>query len=258
MGQQPNSGGRSVDPFTESDPTTRKLIQQWLGDFGKPENGRDLFAGASGSPENPWMAEMFKSASTAGTGNLYSSPSPAAPYTPVVIPGAGDAPPAPAPAPTPKSPATPVNPQYGQPSTPTTPSTPTAPSTPAPGWNATPNARTLLRGFPHVEVNNFDSVAKMRTQRNHRTGPGVSSADLGFGWVYDAPADTQRKYWVKGSTGREPGGQKKGESGWVLFQNRMKQLQKQGMSYDQALANSMQWFTEKSGGDPSRFGFRRA
>jgi hypothetical protein len=179
--------------------------------------------------------------------NLTTFPSaPGNPWESIANPPAGGTTPtAPGTAPQP-------NPQYGGPAQPGQP----APTNP---WTATANAASLLRNLPYQTMQGFQNIAQARTQAGHRTGPGVSSADLGYGYVYDAPADVQRRYWVAGSTGREPGGAAKGDSGWRLLQDRMRQLQAQGMTYQQALMNTMDWFSRQAqGGDISRYGFRRA
>lgn len=133
----------------------------------------------------------------------------------------------------------------------------TAPAaTPPAGWVATQNPASALGGRPYINVSGYGAIAPNR--QGHPTAPGLSSADLGFGWVYDAPADVQRRYWASDRSVREPGDTAtKGESGWRLFTNRMAQLQAQGMSYQQALQNTMQWLLNHAGSDLSKFGFRR-
>jgi hypothetical protein len=184
--------------------------------------------------------------------NLTTFPSaPGNPWEAIANPPAGGTTPsAPGNAPAP-------NPQYGQPA-PGTPGTPGAPS--PQGYGGFSTERGTVAGNPALIFKQLQDI--VANASGHITAPGQSSMILPGGWQYSAPHDVARRYWVEGSTGREPGGAAKGTSGWNLLKDWIANLTRNnpGITPDQAMAQAMQFLSKRAGGDPAklaRFGFSR-
>ncbi|HEX6828724.1 MAG TPA: hypothetical protein VF104_07070 [Burkholderiales bacterium] len=170
--------------------------------------------------------------------------------TPTFTPPAGGTTPtspSPAPQPTPAPNAT--NPWLSTPNRPTT-----------PGYSGFSPERGTVYGNPALVFKQFQDV--IANASPHITSPGQSSMLLPGGWQYSAPNDVERRYWVAGSTGREPGGAAKGASGWNLLRDWIVNLRANNpnLTPEQAMAAAMQYLTNRAGGDPARlarFGFSR-
>lgn len=152
----------------------------------------------------------------------------------------------------------PANPAYGSGATGGTRSTQVdaAPG----GYPGFSPERGTVAGNPALVFKAFQDIAA--NAGRHITAPGQSSMLLPGGWQYNAPADVARRYWTAGSTGREPGGQAKGASGWNLLKDWIANLTRTNpnLTPEQAMAAAMQYLTNRAGGDPAklaRFGFSR-